>query len=272
MKLLPEGEKHGGGFVVSVVMHVVLGLALVWVLALPYPFSKFLSRDHGATIPVERISFLKLPDKGTTTAGRSGGDDRPIVPPLPAPPRLIAPSAFPRDLPRIPDNPVKIPEVGSTGPIVGRGGPVQGVTPSYHDSPLWATPGDVPSAPKTAAERLDSSLTSRIAAHNDTVAAYYAGHKLDRGDWTFEKGGKKYGLDSTGLYLGGLKIPSFLLPHATGNNAERNAQARAIAMMNLEVREQTQRAMNEEEFRLAVKRIRERKEREKREGTQVLTP
>ncbi|MDQ6830403.1 MAG: hypothetical protein M3081_16210 [Gemmatimonadota bacterium] len=270
MKLLPDGEKHRGGFLASVVLHIALGAVLIWVLSLPYPFSKFLSRDHGATIPVERISFLKLPDKGTTTAGRSGGNDRAIVPPPPEP-RIVAPVATPRDLPRIPENPIRLPEVG-TGPIVGRGGPVQGVTPSYHDSPLWATPGDVPSAPKTAAERLDSSLTSRIAAHNDTVAAYYAGHKLDRGDWTFERGGKKYGLDSTGLYLGGIRIPSMLLPHAIGNNAERNAQSRAIAMMNQEVREQTQHAMNEEEFRQAVKRIRERKERERREGTQVLTP
>ncbi|MEP6691721.1 MAG: hypothetical protein ABJD07_11230 [Gemmatimonadaceae bacterium] len=272
LELLPVRDKQPAGVVWSVVIHLVFGALLIWVLALPYPLSRLFSNDQGATIPVEKISFLRLPDRGTTTAGRSGGDDRPIAPRAPEPPRLVAPTTVPTTIPIAPVATLPTPVTGGNGPLIGRGGAVQGVTPSYHDSPLWAIPTEIATAPKSVSQKLDSALSTRIAAHNDTVDAYYRGHKLERGDWTFERDGKKFGIDSSGLHLGSITIPSMLLPHFQPNTAEQLAKNRAIAMVNQEVRESAQRAMNADEFREAVKRIRERKEREKREGTQVLTP
>lgn len=85
------------------------------------------------------------------------------------------------------------------------------------------------------------------------------------GDWTFEKGGKKWGMDSRNIYIGDHSIPTAilaLLPLNSGSNPIKNREERDLNFQREEIFEQAQRAMNEEEFREAVKKIRERKERE----------
>ena len=106
-------------------------------------------------------------------------------------------------------------------------------------------------------------IVARIKAYQDSVALANSGRRSN--DWTFERGGKKYGLDEKGLHLGGITIPRQLLPTFQATNPTAIERERAISMMNREIREQAQRAMTEDEFRAAVKRIRERKERERRE-------
>jgi hypothetical protein len=85
------------------------------------------------------------------------------------------------------------------------------------------------------------------------------------GDWTFEKGGKRYGADQQWIYFGKFKIPTALLAllplNGVGNPtvASRNSQ---LDYMHSDIQYEAQRSLNEDEFRDAVKRIRERKERE----------
>ena len=157
-----------------------------------------------------------------------------------------------------------------TGPIVGTPGPVRGVRPSYSDPRVWTTPDQVVSAPLSPSERLDSVLNVRLAAHEDSMlAAGGAGPRRAAGDWTYEKDGKKYGMDSKYIRLGKVSIPTTLLallPLNLGNNmgnVQQIERERALGRQRVEIMEQAQRAMNEEDFRKAVRAIRERKQRER---------
>jgi hypothetical protein len=129
---------------------------------------------------------------------------------------------------------------------------------------LWPAPGDVVAAPKTATQRLDSVIASLIKPYNDSMAI--AAGQRQPGDWTFEKDGKKYGIDPKFIHLGKFSIPTAILGmlpiNAQANPivADRN---RISDRLHSDIMSQAQRGMNEADFRKAVKSIRERKERER---------
>src|SRR5688500_20391400 len=89
----------------------------------------------------EQISFISIPNRGETTPGRDGGDglpERPNSPPARTEP-LVAPSETPSAIPPVTAAP-RQEEVGGSGPLVGRGGPVRGIVPSYSDPRVWTDP------------------------------------------------------------------------------------------------------------------------------------
>jgi hypothetical protein len=258
-------RKPDGSLLISIVLHVVLGAGLLYVLSIPHPVQQWLKRQKPESIPVERISFVQLPNRGTNTPGRSGGNGRPVQRPQPAPPPLAAPTHVPAEVPP-PPRPVPAPDTGS-GPVVGKGGPAPGLTPSFSDPRLWLPSGPEVSAPKRPAERLDSALAARVRAHQDSLAEMAKNAGRRPGDWTFEKNGKKYGIDEHNIYIANLKIPSAilaLLPLRQGANIQDPQRAHVAVQQHDEIMYQAQRAMNEDEFREAVKRIRERKDRERK--------
>ena len=59
---------------VSIALHIVLGAALLWVLGLPAPVEQWLKAHESEAdrMPVERISFVQLPNKGPANPGRAG--------------------------------------------------------------------------------------------------------------------------------------------------------------------------------------------------------
>ena len=139
------------------------------------------------------------------------------------------------------------------------------MSPSFEDPRVWLPPGQVQGTPRSPAERLDSALVSVLRTHQDSLNALAEARGREPGDWTFEKGGKKWGMDRNKIYIGDHSIPTAilaLLPLNSGSNPIKNREERALNAQRVEILEQAQRAMNEEEFREAVKRIRERKERE----------
>lgn len=270
-----------GSLLLSVALHAVIGVGLWRVLELPSPLSTFF-RDQEVvrSLPVERIGFVQLPRGEVTQPGKSGGDARPVRPELRPRPPLVAPVEVPTTIPEPPLAAEPKEEPSGSGPIVGGGGPTQGVRPSFADPRLWVGPGDVVSAPKTFDERLDSALTTRLQAHNDTMAVLAGARKP--GDWTFERDGKKYGWDQKGIHLGGFYLPNAILA-ALPLNAQANPKSfdpqNRLDQMRRDLVEHANRAMNEEEFRNAVRAIRERKDREreearrrKRREEKVLTP
>ncbi|HEY9515243.1 MAG TPA: hypothetical protein VIQ74_06120, partial [Gemmatimonadaceae bacterium] len=154
---------------------------------------------------------------------------------------------------------------GGRGPVVGQGGLREGITPSFSDPRVWVPPAPATSPPRSPSERLDSALVSSLRVHQDSMAAVADAAGRKPGDWTFERNGKKWGMDSRKIYIGDHSIPTAilaLLPLNSGSNPIKNKQERALNFQHNEIMEQAQRAMNEDEFREAVKRIRERKERE----------
>ena len=256
--------RPSGSLLVSVALHIVLGAALIWVLSIPYPFHNWLFPTPPQEKPAEHISYVALPSGGGG-AGQPASGGRPAATPRRAPP-LVAPSAVPTTVPRAePGARPAQPAGGAGGEGEGGNGLRQGITPSFEDPRVWLPPGEAQAPPKSPSERLDSALVSTLRTHQDSLNALAEGQGREPGDWTFKKGGKKWGMDKRNIYIGDHSIPTAilaLLPLNSGSNPIKNRQERALNSQRLEIQEQAQRAMNEEEFREAVKKIRERKERE----------
>ena len=264
-----------GSVAVSIAIHVVAGVFLLWVFSIPYPLREFLERTR-LRVPPEQISFISIPNRGEPTPGRSGGDglpERPNTPPTPARP-LVAPSATPASIPTPPETP-RQEDVGGSGPLVGRGGPVRGIVPSYSDPRVWTDPNaPVLALPRSISDQLDSMLVSGTQRARDSMVL--ASRERKPGDWSWTKDGKKYGWDAMGIHLGGITIPrealtilGALVNVDAASNPTVADRARTIRAMTQDINYNAPRAMNAEEFRTAVKRIRERKERERQEAREA---
>ena len=254
-------------WITSIAIHVVVAFIFVQAIVMQHPFFMMFGRPSPPPV-VEHIGFLVLPHAktpGPPVAGRSGGDgSSKAVKATPIP-------AAPTTVPTIIAPPAKTSStatmVPSSGPLVGGGGTLRGIQPRYEDPRVWATPDRVSSAPKTVAQRIDSLIAGDIAVYNDSMARAHGGRAP--GDWTFQKNGQKYGVDSKYIRLGPVSIPTAILAllplNVTGNPTtyERN---KTLNSRHDEIFEQAQRAINNADFNKAVKSIRERKERERREA------
>lgn len=258
-------KRPSGSLLVSIVLHIVLGAGLIWVLSIPYPFHDWMNLTPQREEPPERISYVTLPSAGG--GGATEQQPGPSAAPRPTRP-LRAPTSVPNAVPKPTPGarPAEPPSAGGAGTGTGTGnGLRQGISPSFEDPRVWLPPGQVQAAPRSPSERLDSALVSALRTHQDSLNALAESRGRQPGDWTFEKGGKKWGIDRNKIYIGDHSIPTAilaLLPLNSGSNPIKNREERALNAQRVEIQEQAQRAMNEEEFREAVKRIRERKERE----------
>jgi hypothetical protein len=135
------------------------------------------------------------------------------------------------------------------------------VTPSYNDPRIWNTPsGFTPPAP-TRAEELQEYLARGIQQHLDSLNALPK--ERDPRDWTKEIGGQKYGMDSKWVYVGPVKVPSFLLaalPMKAQANPTVTDRNRRINEMSSEIEE---RRSLELDSRDEIRRINERMDRQR---------
>jgi hypothetical protein len=247
-----------GSLLVSIALHVVVGAALFAILSIPNPIRQWLMFERGQKPQAEQVTYVATPSAGSAVA-RSGGDNVPVRGKKRSTP-FVAPTTIPTAVPPAP--PSNEPASGE-GPVVGGGGPGEGVTPSYGDPRVWAPTGPIYYSPKSQAERLDSAIQMRVFAHNDSMAMYNSGKKP--GDWTFEKNGQKYGMDQQKIYLGKLALPTALLallPLNVQGNPARYQNDRMKESQRQEIYQNAQRAMDNDEFKIAVKEIRQRKDRE----------
>jgi hypothetical protein len=156
---------------------------------------------------------------------------------------------------------------GGTGVGGGRG-VTTGIVPGEPDPRLAADSKFFYPAPKTHGQRVDSAVKAQIFAYNDSVARAYANAGKQPGDWTFDRNGKKWGIDGNKIYLGKFAIPSAVLAalpiHIQGNPGE-GLSDRLAPSRRADVALHAQSQLHDQEFKTAVKRIRERKERERRE-------
>jgi hypothetical protein len=255
-------RRPSGAFVLSVALHIVLGAALVWLLAMPLPFHQWFVRQPEQ--PIEHLSFIQVPNRGPSTPGRSGGDNTPETPKR-RPRPIVAPTTTPTSIPTLPAKPAPRTPEGGAGPVVGAGGVEVGIMPSFSDPRLWLPPGPAMGAPRSQSQRLDSVIVARLQPYLDSMQAIAATQGKAPGDWTFGKGSGKWGMDPKNIYIGGHAIPTAilaLLPLNKGANPITSNENKTLAFERVEILENAQRAMNEDEFREAVKRIRERKQRE----------
>jgi hypothetical protein len=271
-----------GAFGVSVVAHVLFVAVLIRVLLLPLPFSDFMRPFRSTAVHQEQIRYVETPPPNVVVAPlKSGGDNRP-APRKPIAP-LVAPVTTPAALPVAPTTPAPVAPpaaapaatdsgVGS-GPVVGIGGPAEGARPEYHDGRVWVPPTGIITPPKTIEEAADSALAARVRAHNDTMAL--GAGRRQPGDWTFEHNGKKYGIDSKFIQLGSFKIPTAVLAFLPLNvtaNPIMGENERTLNARHDDIMYQAQRALNEDEFRDAVKHVRQRLEKQHEEAAKKSSP
>jgi hypothetical protein len=265
--------------VVSIALHVVFAVAFWWAIQVPMTLERWL-RPSREEITQERLFYVPVAPSAPAPASRSPSEERSTPSPAGAPtapvaPPLIAPREVPTGLPTAPATPPVTAPSTPPGPLAGGTGPTRGIQPALVDPRIWVEDPKLIYAPKTAEERLDSALIATIKRKADSIAANtYTPNKFERGDWTVEKNGGKYGIDPDYIRLGKFSIPTALLallPFNRGGSPVDPQRDRNVAAMRADIAYHADVALKEQEFRAAVRAIRDRKERERKSQGQQLS-
>jgi hypothetical protein len=255
-------RRPSGSLLLSVAVHTVLGVVLLN-MAFHYDILSF-SGPRTPEPPRERLTYVRV---APTAGGAVGGTG------IGAPARAERPSTGLVAPPSVPTT-VTAPQpvAGTPGGVAGGSGsgggigPTTGIVPGVADPRLTVDPRQWYPVPKTQAQRTDSAIQAIIFAYNDSVAKASGGRAP--GDWTFERGGGKWGVDGNKIYLGKFAIPSAVLAalplRIQGNPGER-LNDRLVGTHAGEVSEHAASQYHDLEFKNTVKAIRERKDRERRE-------
>jgi hypothetical protein len=271
-------RRSGPATVVSIVLHAILVVVLWNALEVPDIIERFVENGRRNQPVQEHIIYSVLPPSGPATTGQ------PVrVPPVqpraaaPSAPPLIAPHEVPSEVPPASEQPSPAqPAAGGTGgngPLGGGSGPTKGVRPTYEDPRVWVGDPALIYAPKTETERLDSAVAATLGRKVDSLNANtYTPNRFERGDWTVGHGGQKWGIDQKFIHLGRFSLPTALLAMLPFNKMQSNPieveRERTQAAMHDDIMYHAQAALNEAEFRKAVKAIRERKDRERKEAAE----
>jgi hypothetical protein len=256
------GSRQGRApWVASAVLHatvIVLVLAVAWRVR---PRTTFITLT-----PPSAPVMLVLPPNGGSARGRgpSGGLGHPV--PVQAAPRAQA-------------TPAPIGMVDSTLAVnasaVGRHIVTEPrlANPLIWVSPRPALPAEVADAlyrPRESDEILprDTVVQRRLRAMVDSMNRIIDVEQRERRlpSWTTEVAGKKFGMDSTGIYIAGVKIPTAVLM-ALGNmlpqgNFDESMRARQLSELRRDMVQAARRTQTLQEFRGYVRELRKRKQAE----------
>jgi hypothetical protein len=168
--------------------------------------------------------------------------------------------------------PAEPPPQADTGQaqVAGRRG-FATVGPAYGEGLLWVRP--VPVSPSDVAkslershfEQVDSAVTVIMQAFLDSLDHERGAALAKLPNWTTTLSGKKFGVDSRYIYLAGLKIPAAvlaLLPLPEGNIDQTRAYNHLMDL-RADIEQAARRAENMDEFKSAIRELRERKQRER---------
>ena len=256
-------RRPSGPLLFSIAAHVVLAV-LILNAAFHYDFSQ--AGPRPASPVEEHVTYVAVAPAGGAIGASAGGVPAKATRPSPG---LIAPPSVPTTIVPATQG------IGGTpgGVDGGRGagggiGPATGIVPVDPDPRLATDAHAFFPAPKTVAQRADSAVKATIYAFNDSIARARAAAGKEPGDWTFQKGGQKWGIDGSKIYLGKFAIPSAVLAalplRVQGNPGESIANRLSGAQHgDLVLHAASQ--QHDDEFKTAVKRIRERKDAERRE-------
>lgn len=266
------GRRSRGALVASVAVNALVILAFFDALTLGYHWVDHVRRP--ASPQAERVTFVAPRATGPSTAGRPGGDGRPLSATPTRSRPIVAPRVIPSVVPPVTRG-ARVPDAGGTGPVVGDGGPQQGIQPSYRDPSLWTRPGTMATAPLTPKQRIDSALAQGpIGRARDSILAAQAAAEGQRkpGDWTVNGPGGKWGIDDHSIHLGKIAVPNAVLALLSSKfqqnlrgNPIAAVENRRMADVRRDLLDHAQMSMNEDDFRGAVKAIRARKDRERNE-------
>lgn len=248
----------------SVAIHAVLVLLLINIV-FRYPLGQLIGIPQPEVV-TERVQFVRVaPPPPENTGGSRPA--KPVRNATPAP--LQSPVTVPTQvLPTQPADSSPSRAAGGSGHGFGvsGSGAATGVEPREPDDRIALTADVATRAPRTVAEDVDSIVSLAIGIYNDSMRVYGSKGALPK--WIRkDKHGNEWGLTRDYLALGKVKIPTALLALTTLNAPQgmMPVDARSAAYIRRDILENAQRSISEDEFRAAVKRIRERKERERRQ-------
>ena len=260
MKLTLFRKRSARWWLLSLVVHGALGVLLANIV-FRYPLGQFMG-PRPKTTP-ERIQYITLPaapleNSGGARGATPGGRPAPLAPPTTVPATIPPPA----------DSGASQASGGDGDGGAGDGpGIATGVMPARPDERLALQPGPIARVPRSIAENVDSIVSLAIGIYNDSMAVV-AGQRKP-GDWSVKgKDGQVWGWDHAGIRLGKFTIPNALLALLPLNmtSPQSPIEARSAAFIRRDILEHAQRSISEDEFKAAVKRIRERKDRERRDG------
>jgi hypothetical protein len=276
--ILDTGPKQNGSVAVSIIANAVL-IALIASITFTYPPSAFFEGDRTKT-PTERVTYVQVQPRGSATAGNGAvpkAKPKKVATPVPEP--IFAPSVIPTTLPPIP---APTPSVGATsGTATGTGGApggapagvATGIEPAMPDPRIELKPNSL-RLPLSMSQKNDSAVKAIYMAYRQAEIAAEENRGRSPRDWTIERNGQKYGVDSQYIYLGKFKVPSAILAalpfNYGGVDGARIIQARNANWIRDDIMSHSQ-GMSEDDFRAAIKRIRERKDRERKESEKAAT-
>lgn len=254
---------------ISIVIHAFVIVALA-MITFHYPIESLLGVPHGEVVKPEKIRFIVLP-KGPAEPIGNGANPK-AAPPKGAPAPLRAPDRIPVGLP-----PIAPPSQGAaSGRAGGTGGAptgvATGVEPRLPDPRIALEPGTFTPIPLTRAQAIDTLVKAIFRAYGDSVAVAEGQKGRDPTDWTIKKGDQTWGIDPKYIHLGKFSIPTAVLAALPlkGGNGMSPVDIRSQQFIRQDIMQHAQDAITEDEFRAAVKRIRERKEKERQSGTVIV--
>lgn len=270
----PPEQRSPTAIALSVAFHVVVAAALVRVVLGSNRIAEWLVGPEGRPT-AEKVQVIAVrPPTGNSEAGGAAinGAVKPTEPRRVQSGPLVAPATVPTTSPEAAGG--QGGAGGGTGNGYGRGAGsgVAGIVPGY-DPRLYPGAPEAPPAPRlTPKERLDSVIAERFAQFEDSVAnAPHSNVTEDgRGDLTFKRGGRTYGWTQKGIVLGKYTLPAPLLAllplNRIGGNPSALMRGEFPNQMRNQIQAGAQVALNAETFNERVKRIRERRDRERKEA------
>jgi len=261
--ILDSGPQKKGSIAISLVVNAIV-IALIGSITFTYP--PFFGADKDK-VPTERVVYVKVqPPRGSPAAEPGASPAKKTTKKAEVPAPILAPSVIPSTLPPIP------PPAASTGVPSGvaggaggaPAGVATGIEPALPDPRIELKPNTL-RLPLSMAQKNDSAIKAIYMAYREAEIVAEENRGRSPRDWTIERNGQKYGLDSQYIYLGKFKVPSAILAalpfNYAGVDGSRIIQARNANWIRDDIMSHSQ-GMSEDDFRAAVKRIRERKDRE----------
>ena len=247
---------------ISLIAHAVAVFVLAQIM-FRFPLGQLIGIPR-EKVQQERLQYIVLPK-----ASPSGSANTKASPETSSPAPLRQPSVTPSTISAPPPlDSVRSRAAGGTGTGLGDTGMglATGVSPRQPDSRIALVPGDLAKVVRTTSEDVDSVISLAIGIVSDSLAMV-AGQRRP-GDWTVKGKGGTWGWDPNGnIRLGKFTIPGALLALLPLNMQSPMSpiEQRSVAWIRQDILYNAQRNITEDEFRASVKRIRERKEREKRQ-------
>jgi hypothetical protein len=262
----PKRDKKS--ILLSLVIHVFVIIAIASI-TFRYPLSALFNADRDS-LPTERIQYVRVAPAAASQPVGNGSNTKANPKKTVKPAQLLPPSTIPTGIPPLP------PPTASPGAISGTpggtgGAPVgfaTGVDPALPDPRIELRPNSL-RLPLSMAAKNDSAVKAIYLAYREAEieAAEHRGRSPR--DWTMTHDGQKYGVDSQYIYLGKFKLPSAILAalplNRGGVEGSRITEARNASWIQNDIYSHSQ-GMSEDDFRAAVKRIRERMDREKKDA------